>query len=87
MAIKSDYVLKNGLEVKDCYLRIDIMRGNKNKLGFNLVPYLNSESNVPLEEGEYYEFELLEHEDSARWDKQGYEYLKTLEKFKDAKDS
>lgn len=86
MAISSNFTLKNGLSIEEAYLKIDIVRGDKNTLGFSLVPYKEKNSSDPLEEGTYYEFRVNQDENSVRWDKQAYEYLKTLPEYASAID-
>jgi hypothetical protein len=87
MALMANFTLRNGVTVNGVYLKIDILRGDKNNLGFNLVPYIDRNAasrKEPLEEGYYFEFTPSTNDDSPRWDKQAYEYLLTREEFVDA---
>lgn len=88
MALELKKTFTNGIEIEKTYSKIVNLNGNKETLDISLAFYLNRECSVdkmPLEIKQY-SFIPKVDEDSANFIKQGYEYLKTLEEFKDSID-
>jgi hypothetical protein len=69
-------------EVKDAYLRIIKISGNKNGLNIELGYHENSDARFPFNV-ESFNFVPSENE---RWDDQAYKHLKKQEKFSSAID-
>ncbi|OME62299.1 hypothetical protein BSK59_02175 [Paenibacillus odorifer] len=89
MALKADIQLDSGIVVNGSYLKIGDITGNKDNLSFQLDTYMNknaSEEGKKVLRQTLHSFTPSAEDDSLRWDKQAYEYLKTLEEFKDAED-
>ncbi|MEK0313743.1 hypothetical protein [Cohnella sp. 56] len=90
MAIITNVTLESGLEVQDSYARIELIQGDKTKLTVGLFFYVNQQA---IEGGKdtvtrkYYDFVPADEDDSVRWDKQAYEYLKALPEFAEAVDA
>lgn len=83
MALKTDWTIKEKT-YKNCYVKIVSLDGNKKYInGVALV--IDQEKNEPV-----YDYRFLftpnQTDNSMRWDKQAYEYLKTLPEFKNAVD-
>ena len=70
--------------ISNAYHRIERIEGNKESVRFVLNTYTNDLEH--LVESNVYQFVPLQDEDAPRWDKQGYEYLKTTDEFSDAID-
>lgn len=83
MALKTDW--KNGEKTyKDCYVKVVSLDGNKKYInGVALV--IDQELNEPVYDYRFM-FTPSTNDNSVRWDKQAYEYLKTLPEFKNAVD-
>lgn len=73
------------IHLNDCYLAITNTSGNKNGIDLELSIYRDSEKNVVVEK-KYYKFIPSVADNSDNFIKQGYEYLKTLDEYKDAVD-
>ena len=96
MALKSDLLLEmdviykntNGLIIKDSkkditlsdvYIKVETIQGDKNNILFN-TSYI-------CDKGVYHkQFSFSPDMDNENYHKQAYEYLKTLDEFKDAED-
>lgn len=89
MALQKDIDLESGLVVKDAYIRIVRIEGNKSMLTIVVNIYANREARLdrkPAVQSKVYNFTPSEDPDSFRWDKQGYQYLKTTNEYADAID-
>lgn len=89
MALIVSASLESGIQVDHSYARIDYLGGNKNKVTVNVNYYLDEKAatdGLPPFKKSIHEFVPSESEQSLRWDKQGYEYLKTLPEFESAID-
>lgn len=83
MALKTDW--KNREKTyKDCYVKVVSLDGNKKYInGVALV--IDQDKNEPIYDYRFM-FTPSADDNSVRWDKQAYEYLKTLPEFKNAVD-
>lgn len=82
MAIMKNIELENGIKVDGAYLRVEFPSVTKDKLTFNLRKYVSTDK-------PFFAEEVIECKYDIEGDnpfKQAYEYLKTLEEFKDAED-
>ena len=89
MALKVNVSLESGIQVEGSYARIETVTGNKDGLTIYVAYYVNAESilnNLPRFKQSIHEFFPETGDNSIRWDKQGYEYLKTLPEFDGAID-
>ncbi|WP_144558542.1 hypothetical protein [Shouchella miscanthi] len=79
------YELNNGLLARRAFARIDTFQGNRNSMAIDVKVYANQSQaelgapyidsfivDIPYEGGDVFE--------------QGYEFLKTIDRFEDAKD-
>lgn len=82
MAITKNIELQNGLKVEEAYLRVEVPSITKDKMIFTLRKYVNTDKPFFSEEVIECGYDL-EGENPF---KQAYEYLKTLEEFRDAED-
>lgn len=82
MALIVNKKLKNGIMVDSAYARVEYISSNKNILGIQ-VKFYTSIENEALETINYQTDLKI---DDSNYFKQAYEYLKTLEEFKDAED-
>lgn len=83
MALKIDWTIKEKT-YKNCYVKVVSLDGNKKYInGVALV--IDQELNEPIYDYRFM-FTPSNEDNSMRWDKQAYEYLKTLADFKDAED-
>lgn len=71
---------------ENCYIKIVFDNGTKNKRQITVMFYDNKENLNPIGNPKYYEFIPDVSCDSDNFIKQGYEYLKTLDEYKDAVD-
>lgn len=88
MALILKKEMDTGLVVDNVYCKVEEINANKEKMNFYLGIYLNkdarSNSKTPLETKFYTcDHDVLVNENSI---KQAYNYLKTLEEFKNAAD-
>lgn len=82
MAIIKNIELENGIKVDGAYLKVEFPSVTKDKVTFNLRKYV--EAKKP-----FFSEEIITCDYSINGEnpfKQAYEYLKTLEEFKDAED-
>jgi len=89
MAISKNINLNNGLEINDAYLRICLLSGNKDNININLCSYLSQEAFQQGKEWleiKEYNFVPITTDTSSNFIKQGYDYLKTLDEYKDSVD-
>lgn len=90
MALVVDAIeLESGISVSNSYARIDSIRGSKDSLSFTLTYYVNQQyflSGKSFIKQEVYSFEPSVEDESPNFIKQGYEYLKSLDKFNAAED-
>lgn len=89
MAFQMRKEFKNGLIVEDCYVKISYISGNKEKLYITIQYFKDkaaADARLPHIEEAQYLFVPSTNDDSLRWDKQTYEYLKTLPEFEGAID-
>lgn len=89
MALQKTIKLNNGLEVQNAYIRIDAVSGYKGGLDISVNSYV---SQSDFQEGKGYLEQKMYHfvpsvaNQSSNFIKQGYEYLKTLDDFKESID-
>jgi hypothetical protein len=76
--IEKDYTVKNA------YIKINKVIGDKENVVINVLGYKEDKTNV-VSSNEY-SFVPSVAEGAVEWIKQGYEYLKTLDEFKGAID-
>lgn len=69
----------------DCYVVVGNISGNKNVVRMR-VDYYEDSSKKKLLQNKFMDLFPSVADDSENFIKQGYEYLKTLEEFKDAED-
>lgn len=89
MALCKDIILENGLQVKNAYIRIDTVAGYKGGLDISVNSYVSQNafnSGQGYLEQKFYHFVPSVADGATNFIKQGYEYLKTLEEYKDAVD-
>jgi len=91
MALKMDIKLDNKLQVNDAYIKVEEFNGNKERIFFSVnaynivddIKYMVKNMNPKGYEGYIIPFEFETNDNII---KQCYEYLKTLDIFKDAED-
>lgn len=87
MAILMNTSTDSGITVNQAYARIDSLVGNKNNLSIYVNYYVSAEaanSGLPSFKQSSHDF-IPNTED--RWDKQAYEFIKTLAEFNGAIDA
>lgn len=82
MALKVNRKLKTGIMVESAYARVEHISSNKNTLGMQVNFYTSIENEA---------FETLNYQtdlkiDDSNYFKQAYEYLKTIDEFKESED-
>ena len=82
MAIKKDVKLETGINVNGAYCRVENITIDKQTISFNLRKYVDV--NLPFFNEMYYSTSYDINGENTFV--QAYEYLKTLEEFKDAED-
>lgn len=70
---------------ENAYHQITSISGNKSRIDMQVTTYKNANKEVVID-CKPYSFEPSQNDNAQRWDKQGYEYLKTKDEFKDALD-
>lgn len=70
--------------INNAYHRIEKVEGNKDNVHFVLNTYTRDLEH--LVESDVYQFVPDGADNALRWDKQGYEYLKKLDKYSDGTD-
>lgn len=90
MALKVDNMnLNNGLVLENCYVKVESVSGTKEDLSFNMKIFVNEQARVNnkswIDERQY-NFTPDIGEDSENFIKQSYEYLKSLDDFKNSID-
>lgn len=89
MAISKNITLNNGLTVNNAYIRVDTISGFKGGLDISVNSYVSKEV---FEDGQgyleqkIYNFVPDVSDTALNFIKQGYEYLKTLDEYKDTVD-
>lgn len=84
MAIEKNITLANGLTVNNAYIRIDTVSGYKGGLDISVNSYVSQET---FSNGQGYLEQEIVHfipsvaDESSNFIKQGYEYIKTTEKY------
>lgn len=89
MALIIDRQISSGLHVKNGYLRVEHIIGNKDSLTSVARIYVSQEvadTASPVDEI-IFTFTPVNEENSPRWDKQTYEHIKSLDEFADAIDA
>lgn len=89
MAISKSIILKSSLEIPNAYIRIDSICGCKKSLQISVNSYVDKEcfgSGKEYLEQNIYNFIPNVEDNSANFIKQGYDYLKTLDEYKDSID-
>lgn len=79
------YVYGEELVFKKAYHQITNISGNKEYIEIQVTSYKDNNKNEIIE-NKFYGLSPLQEEYSTRWDKQGYEYIKTLLEFKNSVD-
>jgi len=89
MALSKCATLRSGLNLDNIYIRIEEVRGNKNDIYVLANAYVSKDGflqgNNYLEQNAYI-FTPNVEDTASNFIKQGYEYLKTLEEYKDSVD-
>lgn len=88
MALQKAYtklVFGKTLTFDQAYSAITTVQGDKNSLNIVVVVY-DTRAKANIIDQLYYSFRPSVAEDAKNFYKQGYEYLKTLDEFKDATD-
>lgn len=88
MAISKTIDFK-GVVVENAYIKVEGLSGNKEKIVFYLNAYkdvIASENKENALNSHMIEFVPSKDEESLRWDKQAYEYAKTLPEYTEAID-
>ena len=75
----------SNVEIPSAYIKITNIEGNKNSIFIDIEIFNNNECNTLLEIKRYY-FKPSVEDTASNFIKQGYEYLKTLDEYKDAVD-
>jgi hypothetical protein len=89
MALKQNITLNNGLNIENAYIRIDTFSGSKKSVQIIVNSYISQESfnnGIGYLEQNIYTFTPDVSNTAKLVIKQGYEYIKTLEEYKDAVD-
>jgi hypothetical protein len=89
MALQKTITLTNGLTATNAYVRIDTISGYKGELNISVNSYASQDAFVGGKgylEQKLYNFIPSVADGSTNFIKQGYEYLKTLDEYKDATD-
>lgn len=81
---KIDKIKTENVEYDNAYFKISLMTGDKNDIRFELTVY-DKKDGITLDR-DHYAFVPDLDENSGNFIKQGYEYLKTLDEFKNAED-
>ncbi len=87
MALSKNIVLGNGLTVDNSYIRIDTISGYKSGLDISVNSYVSRQDfkdGKGYLEQKFYNFVPNVDDNAKNFIKQGYEYLKTLDEYKDA---
>lgn len=82
MAIMKNIELENGIKVDGAYLRVENISLNKTDISFNIRKYVDKNKSFFSEDY----LTCLYNIEGENPFIQAYEYLKTLEEFKDAED-
>ncbi|OMD32088.1 hypothetical protein [Paenibacillus odorifer] len=89
MALSMRSELESGIVLEESYVRIQSLSGNKNVISISVEVFgsqsLCEEGKQPISFKGYF-FTPSNEETAPRWDKQAYEYLKTLPEFENATD-
>jgi hypothetical protein len=89
MALKKIIEVNSGITVNDAYVRIDGLRGNKDKIMLTVSVYKDKQAQTdgknPADQ-KLYNFIPDITDTSLNFVKQGYLYLKTLPEYSDALD-
>ena len=89
MALSKTIKLSNGLEIKNAYIRIDTVNGFKSGIDISVNFYVSQEAfnnGQGYLEQRMYNFVPSVEDTAPNFIKQGYDYLKTLDEYKDAVD-
>jgi hypothetical protein len=84
MALMKTTILESGLVIPEAYYRVQGINGNKDIVTISIEVFVSKslceEQKLPVS---YMSFNFIpsQEENALRWDKQAYEYLKTLEEF------
>lgn len=89
MAIKKNITLKNGLEVEDAYMRIDTISGYKKSITISLNIYISKDAfmeNKPYIQQNFHTFTPnVSIGAKCIWE-QAYEYIKSIDEYRDSID-
>jgi len=90
MALQNTISFTSGIpNISNAYIRIDTISGNKNRLTIQVNSYVNQSAFTdgnPYVLEEQFTFTPSVEDGALNFIKQGYTYLKTLDKFKSAID-
>ncbi|OMD19214.1 hypothetical protein BJP48_11950 [Paenibacillus odorifer] len=89
MALTKSVELDSGVVVDNAYIRIQGLNGNKDIVSIHVEVFATQElceqGKIPVSYMSF-TFKPSDEENALRWDKQAYEYLKTLSEFEGATD-
>lgn len=88
MALQNNFtknVYGETLVFSEAYYQISGIRGSKERLNVSVLIYKDSSKSITLGNLSF-SFVPSNEDDSLRWDKQAYEYIKTLDEFSEAID-
>lgn len=89
MGLLKDVKLESGINVSDAYHRVDVLRGNTEKIGISLDAYLSRDAFLAGKDSvntSYYEFEPDVSDDAPNFIRQAYIYLKSIDNYEYAED-
>lgn len=90
MALQMNLELNNGLKISNAYIRISYVYGDKTKVSIRVDIYASQkcflDKKKPLQHSKNYYFTPSLDATATNFLEQGYQYMKTLDEFKDAKD-
>lgn len=86
MALISDVTLENGISIKDAYLTVVNFSGTRNSLLFKINIYVNEQLYREGKPEVHSESHSIAFDPNRNIFSQAYEYLRTLPKYKNAKD-
>ena len=87
MALQMDYTTNSNITVKDAYLKVQTIEGNKTKINVVVSVWKNEEASKTENMGVVGQFHInFQPVNENRWDAQAYEYIKNLTEFSAAID-
>lgn len=87
MALKMDYTANSGIAVKDAYLKVQTVEGNKTRINAVISVWKDEEASKSEHTGIVGQFQVnFVPAGENRWDAQTYAHVKTLASFSAAID-